>query len=97
MNNCCLLAEKYLRRNECVPDTILDVGDTTVKRNETKSNTGCVLKGSLSNGDDRFIKRSLKDKIVGKCRGAEAHWGKAAERHPGQLRDRRVCVCVWAW
>lgn len=57
----------------------------TLLESKTKSNTGCTLKGSFSNGDDGFRKRPFKDKMVGKCRGPEVHRDEAVGGHPAQL------------
>lgn len=54
-------------------DAILGIGDTTEKRN--KVNNRLCPQGSLCNGDDRFIKRSLQDQ----CLGAHVHRDKVAE------------------
>lgn len=62
----------------------------TLLESKTKSNTGCTLKGSFSNGDDGFRKRPFKDKIVGKCRGPDVHRDEAVGGHPAQLWG--VCV-----
>lgn len=61
----------------------------TLLESKTKSNTGCTLKGSFSNGDDGFRERPLKDKIVGKCRGPDVHRDEVVKGHPAQL----WCVC----
>lgn len=68
---------------DCLLDAGLNVGDTTEKQNQ--SNTGCILKGSLSNGDDGFMKRPFKDKIAGEGRGPEVSRDKVGEEHLAQL------------
>lgn len=54
-------------------DAILGVGDTTEKQNEV--NDRLCPQGSLCNGDDQFIKRSLQVK----CGGAGVRRDKVAE------------------
>lgn len=68
-------------------DAIPDVGDTTEKSNMVKH--GLCPQGSLCNGDDRSIKRSLRDK----CRKADVHRDKVTEESPAQLWGA-WCTCV---